>query len=503
MRAARNRGPVHVATTIVLCALLFAGCARAPAVQADASKPEIRSSRGVVRFELDAVLTANGTPAFSYEGHAGVAPTIRVNPGDRIEIALHNEMRAQRDHGNDVNLHFHGLMVSPNAPSDDVLSMLAHPGQTLHYVVRIPSNHEPGLYWYHPHVHGETFWQVAHGMSGVIVVEGLQRHIPALANMRERIVVLRQHPYGSDINEAANAPANPDAVEDADGNPCRPEIALRATIDGQVRERFEIAPGEGQLFRVVNASASRYFDLSIDGVSLDLVALDGVPLDAFPGAPAVERVKHIVIAPAGRAEFVVRGPAASTVLRSQCVDSGPGGDAQPAGVLADIVVANPGTPVRPAPALVARSSPERNELSEPLPRPAVRRTIRLTEDANRFYINGKSFDMQSMTGAPSLIARAGTVEEWNVVNDTDEAHDFHIHQVHFAEESVDGFATGRRHWIDTVNVPSRVHRWNGASPGRVRLLVDFRNPVVRGKFLFHCHILDHEDRGMMALMEVR
>jgi FtsP/CotA-like multicopper oxidase with cupredoxin domain len=486
-----------------LCALLLAGCNHAPAVHADSSPPELRSSHGVVALRLDAVLTESGTPAFSYDGHAGVAPTIRVNPGDRIEIALHNGMRPQSNHDNDVNLHFHGLMVSPRAPSDDVLSMLARPGETLHYVVRIPRNHEPGLYWYHTHVHGETFWQVAHGMSGVLVVEGMQRHIPALAGMRERIVVLRQRPTGSDINEAANAPANAEAIEDADGNPCRPEIALRATIDGLPRERFEIAQGEDQFFRVVNASASRYFDLSIDGVPLDLVALDGVPLDAYPGAPAVERVDHIEIAPAGRAEFVVRGPAASTVVRSRCVDSGPGGDAQPAGILADLVVSGSRTPAQRLPSLAAAGVLPHNVLSVPPPQPAVRRTILLTEDANRFYINGKSFDMQAMMGDPSIVARAGTVEEWNVVNDTDETHDFHIHQVHFAEEAVGGVSPGQRHWIDTVNVPSRIHRWNGTKPGSVRLLVDFRNAIVRGRFLFHCHILDHEDRGMMALIEVR
>ena len=488
---------------VFFCVMLLAGCARGAGGETVAAPPELHSTNGVLAFTLDAVLTPQKTPAFSYNGTVGVAPTLRLNPGDRLEVTLHDDMQPQPGYSNDVNLHFHGLMVSPNAPSDDVLTMIAHPGQTLHYVVQIPRNHEPGLYWYHTHIHGQTFWQVAHGMSGVLVIEGMQQHIPALAAMRERVVVLRQRPIGSDINEAGNAPTGPEAVEDADGNPCRPEIALRATIDGVPRERFEIAHGESQFFRVVNASASRYFDLSIDGVPLDLVALDGVPLDAYPGAPAVQRVSHVVLAPAGRAEFVVRGPAASTLLRSRCFDSGPGGDAQPAGVLADLGVTgeSAGAGVPPAP-LVAVKSPTANVLTEPAPSPSVRRTVKLTEDANRFYINGKSFDMSSMMGQPSIVAYVGTVEEWNVVNDTDEAHDFHIHQVHFAEESVNGVPVAQRHWIDTVNVPSRIHHWNGTTPGRVSLLVDFRNPVIHGRFLFHCHILDHEDGGMMAKITV-
>lgn len=502
LRSIVRRGCVLGILLLGSVGLCACGNARAETGAASLPVPEVRAHAGVAMLALDTVLTKDGTPAFSFAGRIGVAPTIRVAPGDRIEIFLHNGMRAQRAHPGGVNLHFHGLVVSPQAPGDDVLTMVAGPGQTLHYIVAIPANHEPGLYWYHPHIHGQTFWQVAHGMSGVIVVEGLERHLPALARMRERIVVLRQEPRGSDIAEAGNAPDNPEAIEDAAGNPCRPEIALHPSIDGQPRERFEIASGEQQFFRVVNASASRYFDLSIDGVPLDVVALDGVPLDAYPGADAVMRVSHIVIAPAGRAEFVVHGPAAPTLLRSRCVDSGPGGDAQPATILGEFIVAGRANrPPEPIVATTASLAP--NVLSERQPAPLLRRTIRLTEDATSFSINGKSFDMKAMMGPAAVVARAGTLEEWDVINDTDEVHDFHIHQVHFAPERVNGVPVARRHWLDTVSVPSRIHHWNRTTPGTTRLLVDFRNPIVRGRFFFHCHILDHEDRGMMAVIEVR
>jgi FtsP/CotA-like multicopper oxidase with cupredoxin domain len=494
-----------LAPSIRVCALLgvalLTNCSRPQSATEAAAVPVVRASGGVAHVELDAVLAKNGTPAFAFGARVGVAPTIRLEPGERIEVALHNGMHAQGARSNDVNLHFHGLAVSPLAPGDDSLTMLAHPGQTLHYLVRVPANHPPGLYWYHPHVHGQTFWQVAHGMSGAIVIEGMQRHLPALAAMRERIVILRQSPTGGDINEASNAPTSAEALEDADGNPCRPEIALRPTIDGLATERFAIGRGERQFFRVVNASASRYFDLSIDGVPLHLVALDGVPLDAYPGAPAVATVRHVSIAPAGRAEFVVEGPAAPATIRSRCVDSGPAGDAQPATILGRLEV-DPGATPSPKQPLAAATKLAHNVMDDPPPPPALVRTVRLTEDAKHFYIDGKSFDMQAMMRAPAFVAHAGTVEEWNVVNDTDEAHDFHVHQVHFAVESVDGRTEPRRHWVDTVSVPSRIHHWNRTEPGRARLLVDFRNPVVRGTFLLHCHILDHEDRGMMAKIEV-
>ena len=107
-----------------------------------------------------------------------------------------------------------------------------------------------------------------------------------------------------------------------------------------------------------------------------------------------------------------------------------------------------------------------------------------------------------MDAPPAVVARAGTLEEWTVLNDTDEVHDFHIHQVHFLVESIDGVKTYPREWRDTVLVPVQSRRGTNAAPGIVRLLVDFRNPAIRGTFVFHCHMLDHEDGGMMATLKV-
>src|SRR4029077_2878342 len=92
---------------------------------------------------------------------------------------------------NMTNLHFHGLHVSPNAPQDDVLSMIAKPGETLQYSVQVPAQQPPGLYWYHTHSHGESYIQDLDGMSGAMVVEGIERYVPEVLNMRERILILR------------------------------------------------------------------------------------------------------------------------------------------------------------------------------------------------------------------------------------------------------------------------------------------------------------------------
>src|SRR5437870_8461786 len=125
-------------------------------------------------------------------------PVIRVQPGSILNVEYKNDLATQSREDcfghpcmQMTNLHFHGLHVSPNAPQDDVLDMMASPGQALHYSVQIPRQQPPGLYWYHTHSHGESYIQDLDGMSGAIVVEGIERYVPQVRNMRERILVLR------------------------------------------------------------------------------------------------------------------------------------------------------------------------------------------------------------------------------------------------------------------------------------------------------------------------
>jgi FtsP/CotA-like multicopper oxidase with cupredoxin domain len=101
-----------------------------------------------------------------------------LSPGDQLKITYVNELPSHPQASCAItpcmdmtNLHFHGLTVSPDAPQDDVLSMMATPGQSLHYTVQIPKDHSPGLYWYHTHPHGDSYRQVLDGMSGALVID--------------------------------------------------------------------------------------------------------------------------------------------------------------------------------------------------------------------------------------------------------------------------------------------------------------------------------------------
>ena len=201
-----------------------------------------------------------------------------------------------------------------------------------------------------------------------------------------------------------------------------------------------------------------------------------------------EFLDHFLLPPAGRIEAIVTGPPQGvvTALRTRCVDTGPDGDANPEMVLADIVADSRA----PRSAYQPRSNKGR----------AVYRIARVdhlenstpdfiatfTEDKNGFYINGKMFSPES---EPMMRVRVGSYQHWRVTNATREIHPFHIHQVHFWAYAENGLRRADPEWLDTANVPAG---------GSIDIIMDFTDPIIRGMSVFHCHLLNHEDKGMMA-----
>jgi FtsP/CotA-like multicopper oxidase with cupredoxin domain len=435
-----------------------------------------------------------GKSEFQY-GNGNTPPVIRVQPGTDLSVEYKNALNPQSKEDcvghpcmNMTNLHFHGLYVSPNAPQDDVLTMMASPGETLHYSVQLPPQQPPGLYWYHTHSHGESYVQDLDGMSGAIVVEGIERYVPEVRNMRERILVLRNLVLPTDAAERKSVMESVAMQTTQCGTAAeKPEAAF--TVNGSLRPKIDISPGERQFWRIVNASPDLYADLELDSGSFEVVALDGMPLGYHDPSIRTRSMKHVLLPPAGRVEAIITGPSADShvALRTRCFDTGPDGDSNPAMVLADIVSTQPsniqarrpldGTPVYEA---ISQTILKRVEASEP------QFVVNFTEDKQGFYINGQKFEMNS---GPMLTVDVGSLQRWRVVNSTKEVHPFHIHQVHFLAYAADGKPVKDPVWVDTVNVPY------GSS---VDLVMDFTDPIIRGMSLFHCHLLKHEDKGMMA-----
>ena len=417
---------------------------------------------------------------------------IRVFPGDTLKIDYKNDLPVHSTEScaispckNMTNLHFHGLEISPQSPQDNVIDMMAMPGDTLHYAVEIPADHPPGLFWYHTHPHGESHRQALDGMSGAIVIEGMERYVPEVRKLREQVLVVR----GESIEHSADAAALLRRV-DAEPPTCASssEATERVfTVNGEIRPSIGINPGERQFWRIVNASADQYLDLQLDKQKLEIVALDGMPLAYHDRQHPVRVVDHAMVPPAGRLEAIVVGPdrTAHAKLRTLCVNTGPLGDPNPGMVLADLHA--------------VRSVPLPEKGHRKLPPPEYQSidlhayetsepdfTVVFTEDNKGFYINDRKYEPDT---APMTRARVGTYQHWRILNSSAELHPMHIHQVHFLVFAANGKPLENPVWLDTVNVPV------GET---VDVVMDFTNPVIKGMSLFHCHLLNHEDKGMMA-----
>jgi FtsP/CotA-like multicopper oxidase with cupredoxin domain len=276
----------------------------------------------------------------------------------------------------------------------------------------------------------------------------------------------------------------------------------------------KVNPNRREFWRVVNASADTYFDLQLITVENSQRVPQRLQLIAVDGAPTADEVlprTDILLSPGGRAEFIVTTPPAGAFSQivSRKYDTGPDGAATPDRVIANIVSGNHAEQVIP-------TSESRIEdwhfTGLRSLRPARVRKLYFSEDREDLRTPGKPpkyfitlegrtpavFDMNFKK--PDITVRHGTVEDWIVENRAREAHVFHIHQLHFQLLNRDGIKAAEPMLRDTIDLPY----WDGKSPRypSVRLRMDFRAPEIVGTFLFHCHILEHEDAGMMGSVEV-
>ncbi len=235
------------------------GCAQTASLP---EPPQVRGKNHVVSLTLHAV-NENGRDTFAFNGGT-VAPVIRASPGDVLRITYINDLPTKPPESCAItpcmdmtNLHFHGLAVSPDAPQDDVLTMMAMPGKSLRYTVQIPKDHSPGLYWYHTH-------------------EGIESYFPALAGLPERILVVRGRAVANDARSTDLKQRVELRSDVCGGEPETPEEVM--TVNGSVRPQIKIAPGERQFWRLVNASADRYLDFQLEGQTFEIVAMDGMPI---------------------------------------------------------------------------------------------------------------------------------------------------------------------------------------------------------------------------------
>ena len=501
---------------------------------------------------------SNSYLRFCYADDQGYqAPTIRVQPGDQLILKLKNEISLplfdspsgssptlhKKAHPENhacsggamtlasTNLHFHGLSLPPVCHQDETIKTVVQPGDPpFEYRLEIPKNQPPGLYWYHPHVHGFTEEQLLGGASGALIVEGMEKAVPRVAGLPERVFVVRDEKM-------------PDASDPEKNHLKRPTKQLSINYVPVPYPKYppaviKMKPSERQFWRVVNASADTYLNLSLlyDGnrQNMDLVALDGVPLHyGEPGAKdyAPQRT-DIFLPPAARAEFIVTAPArgvtgtlvTSEVFRGAGDDNGPMvkkdqsqsglrvglDDVDPPRPLATVIASNddatPGYVSQPSSAILGSAARSLSSV-----RPVRKRKLYFSEKVMHpddpksptlFFITEEGHDpavFDSHKTEPDITVHQGEVEDWVIENRSQESHVFHIHQLHFLIVGSQGIGWEEPTLRDTLNLPA----WDGFRQyPTATLRMDFRDPQIVGTFPFHCHIAQHSDGGMMGTVRV-
>jgi FtsP/CotA-like multicopper oxidase with cupredoxin domain len=444
--------------------------------------------------------------------------TLEIKPGDTIKVHLRNHlpklhhppvMRMDRPHEwTTTNLHTHGLHVSPSGKADNIFLVIP-PGEEDHLVIPVPSDHTGGMFWYHPHHHGGVTQALRAGMAGVIIVRGDIDQVPEVRAAREKVMVLQAIELGDDYQ-----------LLDPDPNPRPdqsffPRTRVLYTVNGVLKPKITMYPGEVQRWRVLNAAQGAFMSLHLKEHDFHVLAWDGLTL-AKPDPSA-----HVMLSSGNRVEMLVKAGRAGTydlVLTpgsSQMPDipgmptagaARPGAPAGPMGsmpgfplvtgeldrrTIMTIEVSGHG-PDMPLPAELPAWDP-------PILPISARRDFRFTVNEPggmfmNFGIDDHAYNPARAPYKPVL----GTAEEWTLRNDFDpklgqHAHVFHIHTNPFKIIRRNGKILDKPLWRDTYVLTKNA----GDSMTFESNFVDYP-----GRFVEHCHIVSHEDLGMMSEIEV-
>lgn len=550
-----------IAVTGAAGAGILAGGACAPSASAAEPRP-VPDGAGVRDYVLECgwierTIDGHRTRLRAYNGTVP-GPLLEVRPGDTLRVDLRNRLTPYDSRGwngdhnvphdlNTTNLHLHGLEIIPHlfeplGTNDPLARMISiAPGESKQYSIRIPSDHSPGLYWYHPHHHGSTAVQAVSGMAGGIIVRGAIDDVPEIRAAREVVVVLndlglfrsesdpdvwtydpvqnaiwntnqsRVNRWNPETRKMEPAPELHGGFSAGDytvrymmvnGEPYFREDHNSAKTDEPIGTqmtplRIDARPGEVLRIRMLNANSDNLMPIVVDRHDVHLLALDGVNFPAprlLPAVPLTSTTGQMLLAPANRAEFLIRAgqpgvyPIMQLAQEQQFLHSAEK-------VIAEIHVS--GEAVSPPMGIpTALPVPPRHY---PLPDAADvkrRRTIVFTGNFPAvmnpivgldFTLNNSLYDELAIDAVCDL----DTVEEWILsVPDHDhggsEGHPFHIHVNSFEVVSIGGVAQPRGTIMDTIWVPASTE-----------VVIRMRFHEFTGKSVYHCHILPHEDTGMM------
>jgi FtsP/CotA-like multicopper oxidase with cupredoxin domain len=474
-----------------------------------------RSSHGELNTQLtvgytDTTIGNDQVHLRLYNGKL-VGPALRVRPGDTLRIAFKNDLPPSADgathvhsntpgHFNATNLHTHGLHVSPKDPADNVL-LIVNPGDAVHnYEYKIPKNHPAGTFWYHAHVHGATSIQVSSGMAGALIVEGGLDDVPEIHAAADKTMLFQQIQYHcSDPGQPVSydCAGKVGQVEDFAifGTGTWANSGRFTTINGVVQPQIAMKTGEVQRWRFIHGGVRETLSVAVARADdpqfvsqpgwLNVIAKDGLATGRIDPAVDVE------LEPGYRSDVLVKAPAVTGTYylideKTAATDSLLA-EEEPRKVLAVINVSE---------GQVAMSLPTSAELAPYRPYKDVedaeltgRQAVVFKVTNTEHTVDGKEYDPND----PPRQLKLGGVEEWTVSSAAGN-HPYHIHVNAF--QVMEKGADGKLHpgdWKDTMLVKP-----SPADP----IVVRSRYEDFDGPFVLHCHILDHEDQGMMQGVEI-
>jgi suppressor of ftsI len=427
---------------------------------------EIRSRNG----ELNVTLTAAPGPvrlgdvAFSgfLYNNDYLPPLLRLRLGDVMRVRLRNDVAEGFS-----NLHFHGLSVSPRGRSDNVF-IHVQPGHEFEYEVEVPraGRQGPGLFWYHPHGHGFVTKQMLGGLSGALVVDGAETLFPILKDLPERFLLIKH--------------AEPGGGREV------------ISINGQMNPLVDIRPGELQFWRIAHIGATLFAPFRFEGVSLYVVATDGHPL-ARP-----RKMNEFLLGPGQRIDAIAVGPSPGEyAIATLPFKNMAWREIFPGQQVATIVSAGPPAKANAEAAVSGQQIAEARWIDE-VRKSAVARERRIvysrTDDRSVFMIDGRVLNDDRVDQTVKL----GDTEAWTIVNTDQQYHSFHIHQTPFLVTEINGVARDEDSLRDTMSIPPATEE----RPGSIKVTIPFTDPEIVGRFVYHCHAVDHEDKGMMGTVLV-
>ena len=424
---------------------------------------------GTVEVELTAaparlsLVPGPETDVFAYNGTIP-GPTLEVREGDRVIIRFRNDLPEE------TTVHWHGLHVPWQADGSPFHPVGA--GEEFTFEFTVPHG-TAGTYWYHPHPHHRTRYQVSKGLYGALIVRADDDPLP---DVPEKLIILsdgRFLPDGSiDMPERSSLQGRIDFENGWEG-----DVLF---VNGRVLPKIPIRAGEVQRWRIINASAARVYRLAVSGHRLLHVGSDGGlferPVDT----------EEVIVASSERVELLVRGtgsPGDRAVLQTLPYDryipqTRPRDWKRARDLLTlEYTTASARPPVDPPSTLRPVAFLDTTAVR-------ARRVVAMTQG----FLNGKTMDM----GRIDERAELGTTEIWQIENLVGMDHPFHLHGFSFQVLDRNGVPVSYPSWKDTVNVPKHE---------TVRFIVRFDD--YPGKWMYHCHILDHEENGMMGILEVR